>query len=243
MSGRLVALLALIVGAGLCTSACGTPVLAGSTPRTATATVWVQTLDSCKQALPGAAYRLSGGGLSVTAQAPSGHKKTVVPKSTCPELRGSCSAVKVGCVSFAALPPGTYTVVTTRTPPPDTSDPEGFAPCQGGSACRSEVATVVVGAAGKVQATVTDVYPDRVSETFPSPGSFAGTRSDPVVFHDFGMAPPGFAPQCDGDSDADDHLTGNMRLHCASPEADEATACQPYPWSCTMPTPAPAAKP
>jgi hypothetical protein len=193
-------------------------------------------MDSCKQALPAATYLLAGGAVSRTAQAPAGRKKTVVPTAACPLARGNCKAVPVGCVSFAGLPAGTYTLTTTRTTPPDRSDPEGFAPCQGGSACRSETATVTVSATGAVQAQVVDVYPDGVSETFPAASSFfAGSPTDPVVFHDFGMAPPGFAPQCDGDSDADDHLTGNMRGHCGYPEADEASACQPYPWSCATP--------
>jgi hypothetical protein len=205
------------------------------------ATVWIQTMDSCKQALGGAAYQLSGGGQTRTAQTPAGRKKTVSSRAACPLQQGSCTSVPRGCVSFGGLPPGTYTLTTTRPPAPDRSDPEGFAPCQGGSACRSQTATIAVAADGSVQATVTDVYPDGVSETFPTAAThagrafYAGTAGDPVVTHDFGLAHPGFAPQCDGDSDADDHLTGNMRAHCAYPEGQEASACQPYPWSCTLP--------
>jgi hypothetical protein len=243
---RLAAVVAVLFAAGACAaSGAGHDVLARSKkPTTPQAgAVWVQTMDSCKQALPAATLVLTGAGVSQTATAPSGRKKSVIPKSTCPELRGNCSSVPVGCVTFTGLTAGTYRVTTTHTPPPDRSDPEGFAPCQGGSACRSEVATVVVSAAGAVQGTVTDVYPDGMSETFPASGAFAGTQKDPVVLHDFGMAPPGFAPQCDGDSDADDHLTGNMRGHCGYPEADETTACQPYPWSCATPAVATAAKP
>ncbi len=239
MRGRLVTMLALVAAVALSATASGPGALARSKKvRPGTPfTVWVQTVDSCKQALPAAAYRLTGGGVTRTAEAPAGRKRTIVPTAACPLLHGNCAAVPVGCVSFTGLPAGTYTLTTTRTPPPDRSDPEGFAPCQGGSACRSEIATVAVSASGAVQGQVTDVYPDGVSETFPAPASFfAGSAADPVVFHDFGMAPPGFAPQCDGDSDADDHLTGNMRGHCGYPEDAEAAACQPYPWSC--PTPA-----
>jgi hypothetical protein len=236
--GRLVALLALILVVGVSASAGGADAKSKAKGKGGAApfTVWVQTVDSCKQALPAAAYQLTGAGVTRTAQAPAGRKKTIVPTASCPLSRGNCAAVPVGCVSFANLAPGTYRLITTATPPPDRSDPEGFAPCQGGSACRSQTATITVSAAGAVQGAVTDVYPDGVSETFPSASTFfAGTPTDPVVFHDFGMAPPGFAPQCDGDSDADDHLTGNMRGHCGYPEADEASACQPYPWSCAAP--------
>jgi hypothetical protein len=235
--GRLVALLALILAVGVSATAGGADAKSRSKGKGATPfTVWVQTVDSCKQALPAASYQLTGGGVTRTAQAPAGKKKTIVPTASCPLSRGNCAAVPVGCVSFANLPPGTYRLITTGTPPPDRSDPEGFAPCQGGSACRSQTATITVSSSGAVQGAVTDVYPDGVSETFPSASTFfAGSPTDPVVFHDFGMAPPGFAPQCDGDSDADDHLTGNMRGHCGYPEADEASACQPYPWSCAAP--------
>ena len=92
-----------------------------------------------------------------------------------------------------------------------------------------------------MRASVTNVHPDGVTETWPAAAThggaaaYAGTRDDPVVIHDFGLAPPGFAPQCDGDADADDHLTGDMRAHCGYPEAEEESACQPYPWSCATP--------
>jgi hypothetical protein len=227
---RLTALVGLVPAVAATVAMNGGDVAARTTPFT----VWVQTMDSCKQALPGGSISLTGGGVSRTAQASAGTKRSVVPTASCPLTRGNCRAVAVGCVSFTGLPAGTYSRANARTPAADRSDPEGFAPCQGGSACRSETATVTVSSSGAVQARVVDVYPDGVSETFPSAtASFAGSETDPVVFHDFGMAPPGFAPQCDGDSDADDHLTGTMRGHCGYPEADEASACQPYPWSCT----------
>jgi len=208
------------------------------------ATVWVQTMDSCKQSLGSASYALTGGGLTMTADTPASSKSRVASTGQCPLQQGSCAGGGRGCVSFSALPPGTYTVRTTRTPPADTSNPEGFAPCEGGSACRSEVASVVVAADGGVQVTVTNVYPDGVSVTWPAAasqrrhrGAYAGSVNDPVVFHDFGLAPPGRTGQCDGDSDADDHLTGSPSAHCAYPESEEDAACKPYPWSCTMTAP------
>ena len=244
---RLMAMIGLVLAVAGTAAMNGGDVAAKSRKAKGTATpftAWVQTMDSCKQALPDATYRLTGGGATRTATAPAGRKRSVVPTASCPLTRGNCKAVAVGCASFPGLAAGTYTLVTAKTPPADRSDPEGFAPCQGGSACRSETATVTVSAAGAVSAQVVDVYPDGVSETFPSATtSFAGSETDPVVLHDFGMAPPGFAPQCDGDSDADDHLTGNMRGHCGYPEAGEASACQPYPWSCATPAVAVAARP
>jgi hypothetical protein len=215
-------------------------VVSATLARPAGATVWVQTMDSCKQALGGATYQLTGGGVTRTARTAPGTKAFVTRTARCPLQQGDCRRISRGCASFAGLPAGTYTLATTRTPPPNRSNPEGYAPCQGGSACRAETATVVVGADGAVRATVTQVDPDGAVETWPSAAThggaaaYAGTLADPVVIHDFGLAPPGFAPQCDGDGDADDHLTGNMRAHCAYPEDEEASACQPYPWSCAV---------
>jgi hypothetical protein len=139
-------------------------------------------------------------------------------------------------VSFAVPAPGTYTIRTTVTPPPNVTNPEGYAPCEGGSACRSEEATLTVSPGGGVSATVSAVYPDGTTVTWPSTGSYSGSASDPIVFHDFGLAAPGQAhnAQCDGDGDADDHLTGTPSGHCAFPEAQESSACQPFPWSCTL---------
>ena len=211
------------------------------------ATVWVQTMDSCKQALGAAAYVLSGGGVSLTAQSPSAQKARVASTSGCPLEQGDCARATTGCLSFTGVPGGTFTLRQTRAPAADNSNPEGYAPCEGGSACRSEVASVTVTAAGAVQATVTNVYPDGYTVTWPTGSgrrahhAYSAAAADPVVFHDFGLAPPGRSGQCDGDSDADDHLTGTPSAHCAYPESEESSACRPYPWSC--PPAAPAATP
>jgi hypothetical protein len=193
-------------------------------------------MDSCKQAIGGAAYAVGGGGgTSVTVTTPAGPSNTVAPATQCPLEQGSCTGTSDGCASFAVPAPGTYTIRETVTPPGNTTNPEGYAPCEGGSACRSEVANLVV-SGGRVSATVTAVYPDGTSVTWPSSGSYSGSPSDPIVFHDFGLAAPGDAhnSECDGDGDADDHLTGTPSGHCAYPESQEASACQPFPWSCQI---------
>jgi hypothetical protein len=191
------------------------------------ATVFVQTMDSCHQIKGSAAYALSGGGLSMSATTPAG--SGTGSGGGCPVPTGSCSAGP--CASFTGVPDGTYRIVTTKTPPPNASNPEGYAPCEGGSACRSQVADLTV-SGGSVSATVTNVYPDQKVTTF----NFSGTSGDPIVFHDFGLAAPGSnGAQCDGDSDADDHSTGSPSGSCAfTPESAEATACQPFPWSCGL---------
>jgi hypothetical protein len=193
-------------------------------------------MDSCKQALGGAAYVVSGSGASITVTTPSGPGGSVAAAAGCPLQQGNCTGAAHGCVSFTAPAPGTYTIRTTVTPPPNATNPEGYAPCEGGSACRSEEATLTVGSGGSVSATVAAVYPDGSTVTWPSTGSYSGSASNPIVFHDFGLAAPGSAhnAQCDGDGDADDHLTGSPSGHCAYPEAQETSACQPFPWSCTL---------
>jgi hypothetical protein len=226
------------LGAALLGQASGAGAVSG-----AGATISVQTMDSCHQIKGGAAYALSGGGVSMSATTPAG--SGTGSGSGCPVPTGSCSAGP--CATFSGVPDGTYRIVTTKTPPANASNPEGYAPCEGGSACRSQVADLTV-SGGSVSATVTNVYPNNSVTTF----HFSGTSGDPIVFHDFGLAAPGSGgnQQCDGDSDADDHSTGSPSGACGfSPESAEATACQPFPWSCTLtgggalpPPPAPATR-
>jgi hypothetical protein len=243
----------VVASLGLVFAACGSAFAAGAGPAQAASParggsghgsggaggggIWIQTMDSCKQGLGGAAYSVTGpGGASITVTTPPGSAGSVGASAGCPLQKGSCSAGGHGCVSFAAPPPGTYTIRTTVTPPPNATNPEGYAPCEGGSACQSEEATLTVGSGSGTHAIVTAVYPDGSTVTWPSTGGYAGTASDPIVFHDFGLAAPGSGSnsQCDGDGDADDHLTGTPSSRCAFPESQETSACQPYPWSCQL---------
>jgi hypothetical protein len=212
----------------------------------ATTSVTIQTMDSCQRALGSAQYVLTdGAGVSITATTPV-HAAQMVASGTCALQQGNCATFTTGCARFLAVPyPGTYTFLETVTPPGNASNPEGYAPCNGGSACRSQKGTVTIDAAGVVKGTVLNVYPDNTSVTYPIASrhsgltSYAGTPADPIVTHNFGLAPPGYngASQCDGDSDADDHSTGSPSSHCRYlPESSEASACQPYPWSCTSTT-------
>ncbi|HEY2702975.1 MAG TPA: hypothetical protein VGL20_04730 [Candidatus Dormibacteraeota bacterium] len=242
--------LMLVAAAGWAALATGSaPASARSTQPAGGATIWIQTMDSCKQAIGGAGYQLVGAGVSMSADTPAGQKTRVASTPNCPLEQGDCAATTTGCVSFAGVAAGTYTIRETRAPAADTSNPEGYAPCEGGSACRSEVATVTVDAGGGVRATVTNLYPDGASATWPAGGgrrghsAYAATAADPVVFHDFGLAPPGRSGQCDGDSDADDHLTGSPSGHCAYPEDQEDAACKPYPWSCQSTASGPRVRP
>jgi hypothetical protein len=199
------------------------------------ATIFVQTMDSCHQILGSAVLSLTGGGVATTATTPAG--RGTASGAGCPVPKGTCSAGP--CATFTGVPDGIYRIITTKTPPANASNPEGYAPCEGGSACRSQVADVNV-SGGSVSAVVTNVYPNNKTTTF----SFSGSSGDPIVFHDFGLAAPGSNgnAQCDGDSDADDHSTGSPSGSCAFlPESAESSACQPYPWSCALGPPPPAA--
>jgi hypothetical protein len=223
-----------IVLSTLVIAGCSVAIGLSTVPAAATATgsFWLQTMDSCKQALGGADYELSGGGVTMTASTPADRPHVVAPTSGCPLQQGDCASISYGCVQFTNVPPGVYKIIQRTTPPANATNPEGYAPCEGGSACQSEVADVTVAPNGSVTGTVTAVYPDGTVKTWPDNGGpYSGATDDPLVIHDFGLGPG----SCDGDGDADDHLTGSPSSHCGFPEAQEGTvACQPYPWSCQL---------
>lgn len=213
-------------------------VTAGST----TASVWLQTMDSCESALGGAQYQIVGDNDVDTTVTTRSATKTRIASGTCPYEQGNCSSTTLGCVELTDLPPGSYRIHEITTPPADSSNPEGYAACNGGSACRRQEVDLTVSSSGTASATVTNVYPNGYVATYPiasahaGRSTYAGTTKDPIVVHNFGLAPPGFsgAAQCDGDSDADDHSTGSPSSRCQYPENEEATACRPFPWSCTL---------
>jgi hypothetical protein len=201
-----------------------------------TKTVWLQTMDSCKQALDGSSYRLVGGSITLSAHRDGKGVKTA--GSGCPAQGGNCSTIQTGCMSFSVPVPASgtqsYLGTQTLTPPFNSGNPQGYAPCQGGSACQSEEVDLTIDSTGLVKATVKNVYPDGTTKVWPAPDPhtgatyYTGANTDPIVTHNFGLG----TGSCDGDQDADDHLTGSRSSHCGYPEAREATACQPYPWAC-----------
>ncbi len=122
--------------------------------------VWLQVMDSCKQALPGANFTLiKPNGSSVNMGPSAGKRRVTVSSSSCPLQRGNCRTVPTGCLSWAIIPPvsgiTTYHIVEKSTwdasdrfyeNPPGATSFTGFVPCNGGSACRSESATFSVDA-------------------------------------------------------------------------------------------------
>lgn len=206
-------------------------VSAGSAHAASTITVYLQVMDSCRQALPGANFTLiNPDGSQVDAGPSAGTRRVSVGSGSCPLQRGNCATTSTGCVTFAITPPasGTDTYTIKENPTFDTSDGfyenppgatsfTGFVPCNGGSACpgafdpaKAQSATLTVNSSGVVSAVTTNGYPDGKFSHYPSTGSSVGTRSDPVVFHNFQLG----SGSCDGDGDADDHLTGSPSSHC-----------------------------
>jgi hypothetical protein len=175
-----------------------------------TSTFWVQTLDSCRHAVPGAYFVLQGNGLYDLKGPGSGTKEANVGSGSCPVQRGNCQTVPVGCVSWDVPIPAsgsaTYTI-TEKSPPPN------FIPCTGGSVCTggSEVVTLKINSRGAFSATVRNVYPDGTVVVWPTTGAlYTGTQSDPAVVHNFQLG----TGSCDGDGDDDDRLTGSPSSHC-----------------------------
>jgi hypothetical protein len=256
---RAAAGVALMMGIAVLVSA--TSGFSGAAAATVSATVSLQTMDSCHQALGSAQYQIVGSGVNATVTTPASTPSTVNSAGGCPLQQGNCLTITAGCVSFAGLAPGGYQVHETATPPGSGSNSAGYAPCTGGSACQSQTVNFTVGSDGSVQGTVANVSPDGQTETYPQAiahggiSTYAGTPGDPLVTHNFGLAPPGSdskAPnECDADADSDDWLTGTPSSHCRFPEANEGqTYCgtsfqQQFPWSCTLalvtgpPTPTP----
>lgn len=177
-----------------------------------TVKIWLQTMDSCRQALPGAYWKLSGNGLSIKKGPGPGTKLVNVGSGSCPLQRGNCSTITTGCLSWNIPIPasGTKTYKVKETTAPD-----GYVSCTGGSVCPggSEVITLRINAAAVAAATTLNIYPDGTSVTYPTSGApFSGSNTDPIVTHNFGLG----TGSCDGDNDADDRLTGSPSSHCDS---------------------------
>lgn len=195
------------------------------------ATVWLQTLDACRQAVPGATFTLSGHNVSQDAGPGAGTKTvTVDPTQQCPLQQGDCTTVATGCVSWS-LPvpaPGSTSYVIRQS-----TAPTGYVGCTGGAACRDQFVQLTVDSTGTVSATVTNIYPDGSSVVWPSSGSYPATKSDPIIFHDFGVG----GGSCG--SSPSSHCSGTSSTTPASSSAKPATTSS----SASSPSPSPSASP
>jgi hypothetical protein len=186
-------------------------------------TVWLQVMDSCKEALPYAKFTLvAPNGTTIATLTSAGTKRVTVSSGSCPLQRGNCVTVPTGCLHWTITSPtsGTYKIKEDTTSvrvsgisflenPAWPTSASGFVPCNGGSACKSESATFTI-SSGVVKGTTNNLYPDGTSTTYPSGGTFSGTQKDPFVFHHFQLG----TGSCDGDKDKDDFLPGSPSSHC-----------------------------
>src|SRR5690348_18180070 len=68
--------------------------------------VWLQVMDSCKQAIPGANFAVfNPDGSTVDIGPSSGNKRATVSSGSCPLQRGNCQKVTTGCLSWLVTPP------------------------------------------------------------------------------------------------------------------------------------------
>ena len=224
---------------GAASAAISIPVHAASVSRT---TVWLQTLDACRQAVPGGSFLLSGHNVSQEAGPAAGTKlATVDPTTQCPLQHGNCATVPTGCVSWSlAIPASGSTTYVIR----QSTAPTGYVGCTGGADCRDQFVQLTVDSTGAASATVTNIYPDGTSVVWPSSGSYAATAADPIVFHDFnlGSGSCGSVPSshCAHTGGA---VPASAPTRRPSPSPSPSPSPTSVPAATTAPTPAPADPP
>lgn len=189
-------------------------VYARSPRPSATRAVWLQVMDSCQQAIPGATFNLAGNGLnSKQGPAPGAGRQTVNPAhGSCPLQRGNCAKVSTGCLTWSVPVPAQGSATYQIS---EISSAHNYVPCTGGSVCSGGPlsGTLTINSSGNVAATIHNVYPDKTSVTWPTSGNpYTATQTDPITVHNFELG----NISCDGDNDADDHLTGSPGSHCDS---------------------------
>jgi hypothetical protein len=150
-----------------------------------TTVFWLQTMDSCRQAIPGAHFRLEGHGLSIDKGPTSGSEPlTINHGGDCPNQRGNCDVSdQTGCVSWDVPVPSsgskTYQIV-------ELSAPKGYTPCIMFPECKDGPVTVTltINSHGDISATAHDVSPDGKAAVWPSTGKpYTGSKTDPAVVH------------------------------------------------------------
>jgi hypothetical protein len=231
LSLTVIALVASLISLGS-TSSSSQAKAAGAPARTIT--IWSQSLDSCRRAITGSTFNLTGPGTNVTQRDIRGTMQAsvlIIPQGTgyCPYQQGNCVNFANTCLQWHLAVParGTATYTLKIVTPAN-----GHAGCVGGSVCASpdlkhlstqlfEFATIHVSSAGACSAQVTNYNPNWTYNkssvrVFPSASlhkgttSYACTQTDPVLYHESAtLAAVTISPNdCDGDHDADDHTTG-----------------------------------
>jgi hypothetical protein len=180
-----------------------------------TSRFYLQTMDSCRQAIPGSSFVLTGHGLYIKKGPAPGTKPVKVANGSCLIQRGNCVTVPTGCLSWTIPVPSTGTRTYRIT---EKSAPPNYVFCVGGSVCSvPDTVTLTINSDGVISATVKNVYPNGQSVVWPTSGApYTGRPTDPAVAHNSALG----SGNCDGDQDADDHTTGSEGF---SPHCDNDT--------------------
>lgn len=209
---------------------------------TRTTKFWLQTMDSCQQAIPGASFVLQGGGLSIPKGPAAGAGSLTIGtvQGECPLQRGDCSTTTTGCLSWDIPVPASGTQVYTIK---ETAAPNGYAPCTGGSVCTGGPVVVIltIDASGAITATASNIYPDGTSVSWPTKGDpYKGTSTDPVVVHNSAMGkdPCG---KSDGNGSPSSHCDPRKKT-TPTPTSTPTKKPTPTPTSTTHNNPAPPPK-
>ncbi len=150
---------------------------------THTRTFWLQTMDSCQEARPGAIYVLMGNGVRQVSDPGDGAKLLTVGRvdGKCPLQHGNCLKTPAGCVSWQIPIPswGSQTYVIYQA-----SGPPHFTPCFAGNSC--EYIILTINSHGTITAQTHCVDPKGRLRLWPLVGRpFTGSQTDPAVFHNF----------------------------------------------------------
>jgi hypothetical protein len=153
---------------------------------------WVQVMDSCQQALPGAALTITGPNFSHTTGVLPGSRVRQVGEThgECPLQRGDCVAVPLGCTAFDIPVPAAgsvkYTIVESKVP-------RYFTPCLHNQ-CRNgpEHSYVIVDSTGKASATTIENGHSGDRRVYPEDGTYSGSPTDPTVLHNWEICRPTF---------------------------------------------------
>src|SRR5579859_624315 len=154
------------------------------TPPSSTVKVWVQTLDVCREALPGAIFVLQGHGLSLTRQAadPDSEPVPISTAGPCPLSHGNCVTVSAGCVSWDLPVPAMGMEIYTVT---EVLPPAGYVSCLNSTGCGEAPGEVMlaVDSTGRVSAITQElVYNGSVLYPLDG-GSFSATQADPALIY------------------------------------------------------------
>ena len=164
-----------------------TPPLPTVTPLPRTVQFWLQKMDSCREALPGAMFEISGNGIHwIVGPTPGEGPQTVASGDPCPLQHGNCVTISTGClaIDFAVPVVGTETYTITEI-----KSPHGYVSCVVSDIrCRKRpaVVTLTIDATGQMYARTREAGAHGASLTFPvNRSSFGGTRTDPVLIYNY----------------------------------------------------------